>query len=132
MRYAAILDASAYAGMTKNDNRVTDAIRKAELVVISPIMVGELSAGFLKGTRQKENFDFLDHFINDSGILWVDIDLDTADRYAIITDTLRKQGTPVPVHDVWLAALAWQHGYKILTLDEHFKLIPQVMLAMDI
>jgi tRNA(fMet)-specific endonuclease VapC len=132
MSYAVVLDACAYTAMTKNDKRVTDAIRKAELVVINPIMVGELSAGFLKGNRHKENFDYLDHFINDSGILWVDIDLDTADRYAIISDTLRKQGTPVPAHDIWQAALAWQHGYKILTLDEHFKKIPQAILAIDI
>lgn len=132
MSYAAILDASAYSAMRNNDKRVLAAIHKAELIVINPILIGELTAGFLKGTRQKENFDFLDHFMNDSGILWVDIDLDTADRYAIISDMLRKQGTPVSGHDIWQAALAWQHGYKIITLDEHFKKIPQVILAIDI
>lgn len=132
MSYAALIDNSAYSAMRNNDKRVKDAIQKAELIVINPILIAELSTGFLKGTRQEENFDFLDHFINDTGILWVDIDLDTADRFALINQTLRTQGTPIPTHDVWQAALAWQHGYKILTLDTHFKKIPQVVLALEI
>ena len=130
MSYAALLDASAYSAMYQGDKKVLAAVDEAELIVISPIMVAELSYGFLKGSRQKENFDYLDHFINDPGITWADIDLDTADRYALIWQTLRKQGTPVPINDVWQAALAWQHGYKILTLDEHFRSIPQAALAL--
>ena len=127
---AILLDASAFSAMRRDNKKIKAAINKASLVVISPIMIAELSYGFLKGSRQKENFDYLDHFINDPGIMWVDIDLDTAERYALIWQTLRKQGTPVPINDVWQAALTWQHGYKILTLDEHFKNIPQAALAL--
>lgn len=127
---AILLDASAFSAMRSDNKKIRAAINKASLAVISPIMIAELSYGFLKGSRQKENFDYLDHFINDTGIMRVDIDLDTADRYALIWQTLRKQGTPVPINDVWQAALAWQHGYKILTLDEHFRSIPQTALVL--
>lgn len=126
---AILLDTSAYSAMRRGDKKIKAAMHRASLIAVSPIMVGELGIGFLGGSRRRENFDYLDDFLNDTGVIFVDIDLDTADRYALISTTLRQQGTPVPTNDVWLAALAWQHGYKILTLDEHFKKIPQVILA---
>ena len=39
-----------------------------------------------------------------------------------------RQGTPVPVNDVWIAATAAQHGLRLLTLDSHFLQIPQVIV----
>jgi predicted nuclease of predicted toxin-antitoxin system len=43
---------------------------------------------------------------------------------------LRRQGTPVPTNDIWIAATAAQHGFRLLTLDSHFLQIPQVMVDL--
>lgn len=124
-----LIDTSAYSAMRRDNQLIKDVMRRASLIVVSPITVAELSSGFLKGSRQKENLDYLDDFLNEPGVIFVDIDLDTAERYALIMKTLREQGTPVPTNDIWLAALGWQHGYEILTLDEHFRNIPQAALV---
>jgi tRNA(fMet)-specific endonuclease VapC len=52
------------------------------------------------------------------------VDVETADFYAAIRDNLKSAGTPIPTNDIWIAAVAFQHGYKIFSKDRHFKLIP--------
>ena len=56
------------------------------------------------------------------------IDEDTAHRYAVIHDYLRREGTPVAPNDLWIAASAAQHGLTVVTLDGDFSLIPQVLV----
>jgi predicted nucleic acid-binding protein len=58
----------------------------------------------------------------------VTLDGETAERYAGIREYLRQQGKPIPVNDLWIAASAAQHSLRLLTLDHHFKQVPQVLL----
>lgn len=125
-----LLDTSAYSYMIRGDAEIQKAIQKASLVVMSPITIGELLVGFVRGNKADKNREFLDDYLAEPRVFLVDIDADTSERYALIMNTLRQQGTPVPINDVWLAALAWQHGYKILTRDAHFTKIPQVILSI--
>ena len=60
----------------------------------------------------------------------IPVDEETAVRYAAIRDYLRRQGTPIPVNDMWIAATAAQHGLRLLTLDGHFLRVPQVILDL--
>jgi predicted nucleic acid-binding protein len=48
---------------------------------------------------------------------------DTAVRYADIRHRLRTAGTPIPENDIWIAALALEHGHKVLSNDRHFDLV---------
>jgi tRNA(fMet)-specific endonuclease VapC len=57
----------------------------------------------------------------------LNVDVETADFYASILNNLRAAGTPIPTNDIWIAALAFQHGYKILSKDKHFSFIPGLM-----
>ena len=41
--------------------------------------------------------------------------------YAQIASELRKAGTMIPLHDVWIAAVARVHGATVVTHDGHFK-----------
>jgi hypothetical protein len=41
---------------------------------------------------------------------------------------LRRKGTPIPTNELWIAASAAQHGLMLLTLDHHFKEVPQILL----
>jgi predicted nucleic acid-binding protein len=42
---------------------------------------------------------------------------------------LRRQGTPIPTNDIWIAALVLQHDLVLLTDDTHFSNIPQIARA---
>jgi tRNA(fMet)-specific endonuclease VapC len=52
------------------------------------------------------------------------VDESTTHLYARVFADLRAQGTPIPTDDVWIAALAMQHGLPLYTRDAHFRAVP--------
>jgi tRNA(fMet)-specific endonuclease VapC len=42
---------------------------------------------------------------------------------------LRRSGQPIPVNDLWIAALCLQHRLTLITRDRHFESIPQLLTA---
>lgn len=123
-----LVDTSAYAAFMRDHDEVKAAIRRAPEVCLSTVSIGELRAGFLRGSRAKRNEEILRRFLASPRVRALSIDEETADRYAVIQHYLRKQGTPVPSNDLWIAAAASQHGLRLLTLDRHFLQIPQVIV----
>ena len=49
-----------------------------------------------------------------------DIDRLTARRWAQLKGALATAGTPIPDNDLWIAAVAVQHGLTLVTHDAHF------------
>ena len=41
--------------------------------------------------------------------------------YAQISAELRRAGTMIPLHDVWIAAVARVHGATVVTHDNHYR-----------
>jgi len=87
-------------------------------------MKGELYSGFKSGSREEENREELNIFLDSPRVVVHPIDPMTADFYASILNNLKAAGTPIPTNDIWIAAVAFQQGYKIFTKDKHFNLIP--------
>jgi tRNA(fMet)-specific endonuclease VapC len=56
-------------------------------------------------------------------------DEQTIFHYARLYGQLRRQGTPIPVHDLWTAALVLQHGAVLCSRDAHFEHLPQLPRA---
>jgi predicted nucleic acid-binding protein len=59
----------------------------------------------------------------------LDVTEETAERYAIILNSLWQAGTPIPTNDIWIAASAMEHGLELLTTDEHYQKVPQVIVS---
>ena len=123
-----LIDTSAYAAFLRDQPAVRSAFQQSSEIFLSPIVLGELLSGFLKGGRAKQNEARLQQFLASSRCTILVIDRDTAERYAVIHDYLRRQGTPVSPNDLWIAASAAQHGLRILTLDGDFARIPHVIV----
>jgi len=115
-----MLDTSAYVGFKRNAVEPVEIIVKAELIVFSPVVLGELMFGFRNGTRFKENMDDLDRFLEHEAVDLVPIGKITSDRYSRIAVKLRQQGTPIPTNDIWIAAQAMELGAELITSDQHF------------
>lgn len=122
-----LLDTSAYAAFFRDHPEVKAALQQASAIVLNPIVLGELRSGFLKGSRPAANRERLRAFLASPRASVVSVDEETAERYAVIHDYLRRHGTPVSPNDLWIAASAARHGLLILTLDGAFDSIPQVM-----
>jgi predicted nucleic acid-binding protein len=58
----------------------------------------------------------------------VGLDEGTSERYAVILDSLRSGGIPIPTNDVWIAASAMQHGLRVATTDRHFRKVSQILV----
>jgi len=115
-----MLDTSAYVGFKRNAVEAVEIIVKAELIIFSPVVMGELMFGFRNGTRFRENMDDLDRFLKHEVVDLLPIGKITSDRYSRIAVNLRKQGTPIPTNDIWIAAQAMEQGAELITSDQHF------------
>ncbi len=115
-----MLDTSAYVGFKRNIVEAVEIIVKAELIVFSPVVMGELMFGFRNGTRFKENMNDLDRFLMHEIVDLMPIGKITSDRYSRIAVKLRQQGTPIPTNDIWIAAQAMEQGAELITSDQHF------------
>ena len=115
-----MLDTSAYVGFKRNAVEAVEIILKAELIIFSPVVMGELMFGFRNGTRFKENMDDLDRFLKHEVVDLLPIGKITSDRYSRIAVKLRQQGTPIPTNDIWIAAQAMEQGAELITSDQHF------------
>jgi tRNA(fMet)-specific endonuclease VapC len=51
---------------------------------------------------------------------------ETTFHFARVYGQLRRQGTPIPTRELWIAALAIQHGAQLGTRDAHFQHLPQI------
>ena len=115
-----MLDTNAYSALMQGRSEVVDRVRRADRVLISSIVAGELLFGFRNGSRVDENLDRFDAFLANSLVSWVPVTLVTADRFARIAAALRRKGRPLPTNDVWIAAHTLETGADLLSYDRHF------------
>ena len=118
-----ILDTTAYVGFKRNIAAIVDFILAAELILFSPVVLGELMFGFRNGSRFKENMDDLTRFLQHDAVELAHIGDITSDRYSRIAVRLKQRGTPIPTNDIWIAAQTMEHGAELLTSDHHFEKI---------
>jgi tRNA(fMet)-specific endonuclease VapC len=118
-----MLDTTAYVGFKRNNVETVEIILKAERILFSPVVLGELMLGFRNGTRFKENMADLNNFLEHEAVHLVEFGEITSDRYSRIATQLKRQGTPIPSNDIWIAAQTMEHGAELITSDLHFERI---------
>lgn len=121
------LDTSAYSAFKRDHPQIRHRIQEASQIQLNPVVLGELRAGFLKGTRLKDNLAELTQFLASPRVDVVAVDEETAERYAVIFDSLRQAGVPIPTNDIWIAAGAMQSSSVLLTTDQHYKEVTQIV-----
>ena len=122
------LDTNAYADWIKGV-RWQQEILYADEVHLSVTVLGELYYGFACGDRQGRNLRDLESFLA-APVVHVDlVNPAIAEYYGDLKKYLRRQGTPIPDNDVWIAAASIQQGCTLLTSDKHFERLPQVRSA---
>lgn len=120
------LDTNRYVDLCKGLIETVMILEEAEAIIIPFVVVGELRAGFAFGRRQAENERILRRFLLKNGVRVLFADEQTTHHYAAIFRQLRKQGTPIPTNDMWLAALVLQHNLVLHARDKHFDHLPQL------
>jgi tRNA(fMet)-specific endonuclease VapC len=115
-----LLDTNAYSELKRGHPGVAAAVRRAERVVMSAVVVGELLYGFRRGARYEQNRSELEAFLENPYVAFAPITLTTADRFSRIANLLREKGRPIPTNDIWIAAQCAESGAELISFDQHF------------
>ena len=115
-----VLDTSAYSQWMR-EGLWSEVIEVASLVIIPAPVLGELREGFLKGIRAEENEKALSEFLANSVVAVANVGEETSRHYAEFKNELRKKGRPIPINDIWIAAITHEVGGTLLTSDGHFR-----------
>lgn len=121
-----LLDTNRYRDFCEGEGDAVDALQRARTIAVPFVVLAELRAGFLCGTLARRNEPILTKFLNSPRVRVLLADEDTTHHFARLFAQLRRQGTPIPVHDIWIAALAVQHDLVLLSRDAHFDVLPQL------
>jgi len=123
-----LLDTSAYSAFMRGHAEINAAVQGNEEIFLNSVILGELIAGFIKGGRRRKNENELRRFLASPRVGVLDVTEETAERYPVILNSLWRAGTPIPTNDIWIAASAMEHGLRVVTTDDHYQKVPQVMI----
>lgn len=112
----------------RGDFEIIELVAQAVRIVIPSIVLGELHSGFRRGNRTAENERQLQVFLLKPSVSVADVTAETAHYYAEIDVFLASKGRPIPRNDIWIAALALEHGCTLITLDAHFRELPLLLI----
>ena len=115
-----LIDTNIYSYAMRGDDDVISILRKASLIGFTSVSIGELISGFKCGSMERENLEDLDIFLDSPRVRLYPIDENSAVYYGEILHQLRKAGKPIPTNDIWIAAVAFQHGLTLFTKDAHY------------
>ena len=129
-----VLDTNIYCDYAEGIPAVVNTLADYGSQIYLPVVVvAELSFGFMKGTRSRENEDRLQDTIKQLDIEIISIDRDVARKYAVIYLGLVQVGKKIPINDVWIAACCMHLGGTLYTRDRHFDAIAGLdLLSMNL
>jgi tRNA(fMet)-specific endonuclease VapC len=122
-----LLDTSVVVALLRNDEHVRAKLAVADEVLLPSIAAGELLYGAALSANAVANAVIVESVI--SSTVMLPCDLETARHYAAIKKALRDKGKPIPENDIWIAAIAIQHGLALATRDIHFSEVSSLLIA---
>jgi tRNA(fMet)-specific endonuclease VapC len=119
-----ILDTNALSAVVEGDPVLAPLLRKAAQIAIPVIVLGEYRYGISHSRDRRQYEEWLTEYLQNFRIL--EVEERTTIPYGAVRSELKKAGTPIPSHDVWIAALCRQHALPLLSRDRHFDLVPGI------
>ena len=123
-----LLDTNAFTALFKGDEKVLATISKSDTIYVSIFVLGELWTGFKGGSKELQNKEILNRFLEKNTVEILEETAETADVFAHIKHELRIAGTPIPMNDVWIASHTLETGSILITYDAHFKQVKGLRL----
>jgi tRNA(fMet)-specific endonuclease VapC len=127
MEVRVALDTNRITDLFRGDIELANRLGTCDEVWIPLLVLGEIKAGFYGGTQQRQNEVLLNRLLAKSTVDVLLASRQTAEHYARVFVQLKRAGTPIPDSDLWIAALVLEHNLVLITRDQHFERIPQLM-----
>ena len=124
MTGATCLDSSVIVAHLRGDAAMTERIRSVGARKLACFAYAELIVGTLLSSRSVENRAGLNRFVATCDLLFPDHR--TLEVFSDLKVRLRQAGTAIPESDLWIAALAVQHGWPLAFCDKHYDVVPEL------
>lgn len=122
-----LLDTNIIIALFAKDSNVLCELTKATEVFVPAIVLGELFYGAAKSSQRQANNARIEEFAAGAAVMACDVS--TAREYGRIKNDLRVKGRPIPENDIWISAIASQHGLTLITRDGHFDEVSNLSVA---
>jgi tRNA(fMet)-specific endonuclease VapC len=114
-----LLDTNVVIALFAGHPKVLEQLAAKQAVFLPVPALGELYRGAFGSARRADNLERLRRFAEQVAVLPCDVA--TAEHYGQVKQDLLQKGRPIPENDLWIAAVALQHGLAVMTRDAHFK-----------
>ena len=121
MKCPLLLDANAMISLFEgSDPELERALCGAEELVVPVVAYAEVVAGTESGTKRAQAT------IAMPNTRLLPVSEATVRYYSKTYNLLKKNGTPIPANDIWIAASTLEAGGALFTHDRHFLKIPML------
>lgn len=128
MRGSLLLDANSLISLFDgSDDELERVLCDTEELVIPVVAYAEVIAGTDAPTkRARATIKALTSLLASPNTRLLQISEATAKHYSKIFNYLKRNGTPIPTNDIWIAAATLEIGGTLFTRDRHFLLVPML------
>ena len=126
----AVIDTNIYTDLMNGHRSVEAVLEDFERILLPVTVLGELLYGFTYGSKEAENRMQLERFLSRDFVKLSCVSRPTSEYYALLMASLRRNGTPLPTNDVWIAAAACAEKVPLISRDRHFTKINGLQLII--
>lgn len=114
--------------IAREARRSIDIAALPHRLAVSVVTVGELRAGVLAAMDGATRDQRLDTLTAALSLEPLPIDVPVANAWARLRLALREAGLRMPVNDSWIAATAMAHAIPVVTQDDDFPSLPELVV----
>lgn len=121
-----LLDSNIIIDVFRGEAKTVERISLTQKLFVPVVVIGELYYGAYKSnqiTRRIAEVKQLEELVTILNVTPV-----TSQLYGEIKQRLYAKGKPIPENDIWIAAIAIEHGLVLITRDKHFEEVESVVL----
>lgn len=121
------IDTNVAIALMAGDRTIRQQVAEADEIFLSIVVLGELYFGASRSGRLEHNLRQIETLAANCQI--AELGVETARNYGAIKTALRRNGTPIPDNDIWIAASALQMDLAVATRDAHFDVVENLSIA---
>ncbi len=127
---AVVVDTNVLIAFLEEGSGVAELLGRFDRLLVPAAVDAEFRAGLDMATKSGvKSARLLDDLLGDISVEFLPAGRDESLKYAMLYRTLKIQGTPIPINDIWIAASALVKNAPVCTFDRHFHHVPLLQVV---